>query len=29
LQIGEGTSEILRLVISRNITKEWVSGNGQ
>jgi alkylation response protein AidB-like acyl-CoA dehydrogenase len=28
LQIGEGTSEILRLVISRNIMKEWVSGNG-
>jgi len=25
LQIGEGTSEILRLVISRNIIKEWIS----
>lgn len=29
LQIGEGTSEILRLVIFRNILKEWVSGNNQ
>lgn len=27
LQIGEGTSEILRLVISRNIIREWVSSN--
>jgi len=29
LQIGEGTSEILRLVISRNIVKEWVSGDNK
>jgi short-chain 2-methylacyl-CoA dehydrogenase len=27
LQIGEGTSEILRLVISRNIIKEWASND--
>lgn len=27
LQIGEGTSEILRLVISRNIIKEWISSD--
>jgi short-chain 2-methylacyl-CoA dehydrogenase len=27
LQIGEGTSEILRMVINRNIVKEWVSSN--
>lgn len=29
LQIGEGTSEILRLVISRNIIKEWISNDNQ